>query len=88
MSVPPARRRRRVLISDPILTLRLEGTGALNVSHRDALKVQIRPLGGVETDPAPPAVQQRQQTVRPSAGGIESRRAEPIGSRSRFIVNS
>jgi hypothetical protein len=26
--------------------------------------------------------------VRPSAGGIESRRAEPIGSRSRFIVNS
>jgi hypothetical protein len=30
----------------PILTLRLEGTGALNVSHRDALKVQIRPLGG------------------------------------------
>ena len=28
----------------PILTLRLEGTGALNVSLRDALKVQIRPL--------------------------------------------
>jgi hypothetical protein len=26
--------------------------------------------------------------VRPSAGGIESRRAEPIGFRSRFIVNS
>jgi hypothetical protein len=45
VSVTPARRRRRVLILRPtILTLQLQGTIALDVGHRGAPKVQIRPL--------------------------------------------